>query len=442
MTKASVLKVLARCFLGGEPTVGNIFERSSHALGRRWRWLGPLARRYLAAARGETRPTRATVIDFLRHDSGFHEAWTKYSKVIAVRHWLTEPERMQPVTAAANWDIARIESVGELADWLGLTIGELEWFGDIKQLNRRTSQPRLQHYHYRILAKQFGSIRLIEAPKPRLKALQRQILERILDPIPAHPAAHGFVKGRSICTFAAPHAAQHIVLRMDLQDFFPSFSPARIRAFFRTAGYPESVAALLAGICTNRAPSSIWKGAAADLDPRQLAAARKLYSRPHLPQGAPASPALANFCFHRIDCRLAGLAESAGARYTRYADDLACSGGPDFARRAARFSTHVAAILLEDGFSVHHRKTRIMHQGVRQNLAGLVVNRKTNIRRSDYDLLKAILTNCIRHGPETQNRQNHPQFRAHLEGRVAFMESVHPEKGERLRTLFGHIRWP
>jgi hypothetical protein len=102
----------------------------------------------------------------------------------------------------------------------------------------------------------------------------------------------------------------------------------------------------------------------------------------------------------------------------------------------------VAAILLEEGFSVHHRKTRIMRQGVRQHLAGLVVNQRINVRRSDFDRLKATLTNCIRHGPETQNREAHPRFRAHLEGRVAFVEAVNPGKGRRLRSLLQQIQWP
>jgi hypothetical protein len=199
-----------------------------------------------------------------------------------------------------------------------------------------------------VLSKRGGNIRLIEAPKARLKKLQRQILTEILERIPPHPCVHGFLKGRSIRTFAAPHVGRRVVLRMDLSDFFPTFAAARIQTLFRTMGYPEPVADLLGGICTNRAPRDLWSGLPAE--------ARALYSRPHLPQGAPASPALANLCSYRLDCRLAGLAESAGARYTRYADDLAFSGGEEFEGRVERFSTHVAAILLEKGFTVNHRK--------------------------------------------------------------------------------------
>jgi hypothetical protein len=167
----------------------------------------------------------------------------------------------------------------------------------------------------------------------------------------------------------------------------------------------------------------------------------ELYAAPHLPQGAPASPSLANICCYRLDCRLAGLAKSAGLDYSRYADDLAFSGDQEFGRSASRFATHVAAIVAEEGLAVNFHKTRLMRRGVRQHLAGLVVNKRINIRRQDFDLLKAILTNCIRLGPATQNREQHSNFKAHLEGRVAFVASVNPARGERLKQLLAQIRW-
>jgi hypothetical protein len=138
---------------------------------------------------------------------------------------------------------------------------------------------------------------------------------------------------------------------------------------------------------------------------------------------------------------LIGLARSAGAEYTRYADDLAFSGGEEFERGIERFSTHVAAVLLEEGFSVNHRKTRIMRQGVRQRLAGLVANQRMNVLRADFDRLKATLNNCARLGPESQNRLDHPNFRAHLHGRIGWIESINPAKGQRLRALFDQIAW-
>jgi hypothetical protein len=32
-------------------------------------------------------------------------------------------------------------------------------------------------------------------------------------------------------------------------------------------------------------------------------------------------------------------------------------------------------------------------------------------------------------------------FRQHLEGRIAFVESVNRARGDRLRAVFGQIRW-
>ncbi len=440
MWKPPLSTVLARAFLAGEQTVEQVTARAARTLGKRWRWLRPLARRYVAAFGSRPRYYRE-VVAFLQRDRGFRRAWAKSDAVWFWVQWAHRPE-MQPVAAAASWSLPAIHSGDDLADWLGLYPGELEWFADLRGLEYdRKTRPVLRNYRYRALTKLSGSIRLIEAPKPRLKELQRQILTRILEKIPPHPAAHGFVKGRSIRTFVAPHVGQRVVLRMDLRDFFPSIPRARIQALFRTVGYPEPVADRLGGICTNAAPQDAWKAPGPDPDPRQLREARDLYRQPHLPQGAPTSPALANLCAWRVDCRLAGLAKSAGAQYTRYADDLAFSGGEAFDRCVERFSLHVAAILEEEGFHVHHRKTRIMRRGVRQHLAGLVANQHLNVMRPDFDRLKATLTNCARLGPDSQNREGHPHFRLHLEGRVAFVESINPAKGKRLRAIFDRIPW-
>ena len=79
-------------------------------------------------------------------------------------------------------------------------------------------------------------------PKPALKAIQRWILHEILDRIPAHDAAHGFVRGRSARTHAALHAGRATVVRLDLEDFFACVTAHACTAIFRTAGYPEAVA--------------------------------------------------------------------------------------------------------------------------------------------------------------------------------------------------------
>lgn len=441
MTNLLLAKVLATAFLAGESSIEGIIARTSRTLGRKWPWLRPLAKRYVRVFGGPTRPRRREVVQFLLHNRGFRNACTKHSSKLHVQQWIAEPMQMRPAKAALDWKVPPIETTGALAAWLGLGVSELDWFADLKGLGFKEDAPRLRHYHYKILAKDSGNLRLVEAPKARLKELQRKILKEILEKIPVHEAAHGFRKGRSIKTFVAPHLGQRIVVRMDLQDFFPSLSGARVQTFFRMAGYPEDVADLLGGICTNAAPQEVWKETGLAVDHQHLREARDLYARPHLPQGAPTSPVLANLCFYRADCRLAGLAKVAGAAYTRYADDLAFSGGRDFERGAERLSIYAAAIAMEEGFRVHHRKTRVMRQSVRQHLAGLVTNQHANVRRTDFDQLKATLTNCVRHGPASQNRDGHPCWREHLRGRVGFVESINRAKGGRLRALYEQILW-
>jgi len=430
--------------LAGEATVDAVASRMECALGRNWRWARNLAKRYLEHFGTDLRPRNKAVVAFLRRDEGLRDAWRRHRGAIRIAVWLWEPGGMQPTTAAQAWAVPPIDSVGALAEWLGMAAGELEWFADLKRLTARSRAGegnRLNHYNYKVLIKRDGALRLIESPKNRLKATQRKILAEMLERIPVHQAVHGFLKGRSIQTFVVPHAGKRVVLRMDLRDFFPSIRGGRIQALFRMAGYPEAVADLLGGICMNATPRGFWRTLGRQVDPMRIADARSLYAWTHLPQGAPTSPALANLCAYKMDCRLAGLAKAAGADYTRYADDLAFSGGEEFERSVDRFAARAAAIAIEEGFQVHHRKTRVMRRGVRQHLAGIVVNAGVNVQRRDFDELKAILTNCVRHGATSENREEHPAYKEHLRGRIAFVGMVNPARGEKLRRIFERIEW-
>jgi len=350
--------------------------------------------------------------------------------------------KMCPASGAPEtWRLPALTLPAELARWLNVTLGELEWFADVQLRNARESSPRLGHYHYRWQSKRDGSARLIESPKLRLKLLQRQVLREILNRIPPHEAAHGFRAGRSICSFVAPHVARHIVVRLDLRDFFPSITRARVIALFLTAGYPEPVALRLAGLCTARVPGKVLTSHPGRSSPAQTFSRRKLFETPHLPQGAPTSPALANLAAHRLDCRLAGLAAQAGADYTRYADDMVFSGDRDFVRQAERFCHRVCVIALEEGFEVHTRKTRLMRPGVCQHAAGIVLNERANPPRREFDRLKAVLHNCAKLGPVSQQREVPGDFRAHLLGRIAHAAQVNPARGAKLRALFERIVW-
>ncbi len=351
-----------------------------------------------------------------------------------LRRYCVEPPVRPP---QAGWlqalALPELATTGVLAAWLEEPVGALEWFAD-QWRPGSAGQARLQHYHYRWVPKRSGGQRLIEIPKQRLRRIQHRILRGILDLVPPHPSAHGFRRGRSSITHAAPHAGQHAVVRMDLKDFFPRIQYSRLHALFEKLGYPASVAGVLARLCVNRAPQEVLRLG-------QDWAERQALKSPHLPQGSPCSPALANLCAYRLDMRLEALSRSVGATYTRYADDLAFSGGPEFARSAERFHIQVAAIALEEGFRVNTRKTKLMRAGMRQQVTGVVVNRHPNLARGEYDRLKATLTNCVRHGPASQNRAQHPDFQAYLAGRISYARALNPSRAIRLQALFEAIRW-
>jgi RNA-directed DNA polymerase len=228
------------------------------------------------------------------------------------------------------------------------------------------------------------------------------------------------------------------ILRSDLEDFFLHIRAARVRALFRSLGYPDAAADGLTTLCTASVPAAL-------LDERQVfrldRAKAQRYHSPHLPQGAPTSPALANLCAFRLDVRLQAAAEASGAHYTRYADDLVFSGGRDFARGAERFVALAGSIVLEEGYAVNFRKTQVMRRSVRQQVGGVVVNETPNVGRDEYDRIKAILHNCRKHGPATQTELPLAAFRRKLAGHVARIADIHPGRGERLKAVLEAIRW-
>jgi hypothetical protein len=167
----------------------------------------------------------------------------------------------------------------------------------------------------------------------------------------------------------------------------------------------------------------------------------RLLAAPHLPQGAPTSPALANLCAYRLDCRLAGLADALGAVYSRYADDLMFSGGRPVLARAPALRRAVAAIVADEGFRLNERKSALATRAGRQRVCGIVVNARTNAPRDDYDRLRAALHEAATRGPAAANRDGVPDLRAHLLGRIGWVEALNPARGARLRRSLAAIDW-
>jgi RNA-directed DNA polymerase len=337
-----------------------------------------------------------------------------------------------------RWDVARWSTVDDLAAALGLREGEAEWFADPGGWLRRAPEGRLHHYRGVWRVSPSGSPRLLETPAPRLAELQRRIRRHVLDRIPVHPAAHGFVRGRSPHTLAAAHAGRRMVVRVDVEGFFTRIGPARVAGLLRTAGYPGAVAAVLAGLLVTATPHAVLRRAPGA--PGE--ARRRLLDRlalPHLPQGAPSSPDTANVLAHGLDRRLTGLAAAVGATYGRYADDLVLSGDDLPVHGLVRRAAEIAA---DEGFALRPDKTRIMPAHHRQRVTGLVVNgTRPAASRKDYDDLRALLHNCARTGPDAQNRENHPAFADHVLGRIAWVGAGRPARAERLHTLYNACEW-
>jgi hypothetical protein len=415
-----VARAIAGAMLGVRWTAESVAEAAATRLGYWPSWLDALAERIVA-----------------HHDN----VWAAESAELAavIESFLLE-HRAGPERLRHDWALAPVDSLSQLAAMLELSEGQLAWLADVRGLERSVTDERLRNYRYAAAPRRTGLPRVIEAPKLKLKEVQRWILREILDHVPVHEAARGFARGRSVTEHARTHAGQHAVLRLDLADFFASVSAGRVFGIFRTVGYDPAVAHVLTGLTTNTVPQPVWRviheaAASAGVGPRfrlgrQLAA-------PHLPQGAPTSPALANLAAFRLDRRLSGLAQAAGLRYSRYADDLTFSGGR-LRRGWTDLEAVVAEIVRDEGFVLNVGKTSLRTAAARQQVCGIVVNATPNIPRPEYDRLKAILHNAAVHGPAAQGLAGRE---AQLRGRIAWVTSLNPRRGEKLLRRFEAIDW-
>ncbi len=262
--------------------------------------------------------------------------------------------------------------------------------------------------------------------------------------MPAHDAAHGFTRGRSVRTHAALHAGQTAVLHLDLRDFFASVSAGRVYGIFCTIGYAPRVAHVLTGLCTNTVPGSV-RDAFARPTARPLIQPRFRLDRqlatPHLPQGAPTSPALANLAAFGLDRRLAGLAAASDLAYSRYADDLTFSGTALTHRGRRSFVGLAARIAAEEGFRLHPDKSTLRTASQRQLVTGVVVNATPNVARDEYDRLRAILHRLATDPHDEPPTGARVDLQAHLRGRAAWVTSLNPRRGPKLRRLLDAIDW-
>jgi hypothetical protein len=322
---------------------------------------------------------------------------------------------------AAENELPPLDSPQQLAEAMGLTVAKLRWLA-----YHRDAATRL-HYRRFVIPKRGGGERAIWAPMPQLKAAQHWILHNVAEKLPVHGAAHGFLPGRSILSNASVHTDARIILKLDVKDFFPTVTLARVKGVFRKAGYREQVATLLALLCTESPREVVeleGKTYYVSLGPRCL------------PQGAPTSPALTNTLCLRLDRRLSGLAARLGWRYTRYADDLTFSlpAGHQGKPRTGALMGLVKRVVEAEGFAVHPDKTRIHRRGGRQQVTGLVVNGggPPRVPRALRRQLRAAVHNLGQGKPLQEG-----ETVAQLAGYAAYVYMTDPKSGAKLFAALG-----
>lgn len=157
-----------------------------------------------------------------------------------------------------------------------------------------------------------------------------------------HPAVHGYVRGGSTRSNARPHCGARIVVRADIQSFFPTITLERIAEMLRSIGMRDEPAKELARFVTIH-------GA--------------------LPLGLPESPVISNLICLGLDKDLQSLADGLGVEYTRYADDITFSGDANLPSKE-----QIQAALNRHGFRLSERKFKKSKRGQAHFVTGLSVS--------------------------------------------------------------------
>ncbi|MEQ3665663.1 reverse transcriptase domain-containing protein [Olleya sp.] len=242
-------------------------------------------------------------------------------------------------------------------NFISLTVKGLNYYANPEYSDKRYSSFSIK--------KKNGGERIINAPVSGLMHILKPlniILNCVAMP---HAKATGFIIGKSIVDNAKLHVGKHYVYNIDLKDFFHSFDRNRVKlgfiyAPFNLSGHLESLAFLLASLCTHPF----------EVDGHTVTV---------LPQGAPTSPTITNILCVKLDRRLNGLAKRFKVDYSRYADDITFSSNVNVFKDA-NFLKELNRIIVEDqNLILNDKKTRLQQSGIKQEVTGLTVNTKVNV---------------------------------------------------------------
>lgn len=246
--------------------------------------------------------------------------------------------------------------------------GERAYLFDLRALSYYSNYKLSNNRYWSFLIKKkSGGNRKIHSPTRNLKILL-QILNYILQCVSEPNAvANGFVLGKSVVTNANTHVGRKYVYNIDLQDFFHSFDVNRVKMGFYLPPYnmngsKESLAYFIACLVTH---------------PFEINGEIKNV----LPQGSPTSPTITNILCLNLDRRLNGLAKRFKMNYSRYADDITFSSDVNLYDNA-EFQRELKRIIEEDQrLKINPEKTRLQSFKYQQEVTGIIVNEKLNVRK-------------------------------------------------------------
>ena len=273
------------------------------------------------------------------------------------------------------------------------------------------------------IPKKNGGTRTICSPTNNLKSLQSGLSTLLLDCIDEinelkrknsknykSTLSHGFVRKRSILTNATMHLSKKNVLNIDLQDFFESFHFGRVRGFFiknNNFKLHPHIATVIAQIACYESK---------------------------LPQGSPCSPVITNLISHSLDIKLASFARRFSCVYSRYADDITISTCKSIFPEPIMRQEDNAIVLGKKfrneinraGFLINKNKTRIQYKNSRQDVTGLIVNKKPNVRKEYWRTVKSQCNSLFHTGAFIQ-KTVYGQINGNLkklEGKLNFIDQV------------------
>lgn len=232
------------------------------------------------------------------------------------------------------------------------------------------------------IPKKSGGTRKIYAPKKALKNILRLLNIALHIHYKKNISAHGFLKNRSVATNAKKHIGKNYVLNIDLENFFPNIHQARIWKLIQKSplNLNQNLANLVANlVCFQH---------------------EDITKKNFLPQGAPTSPILSNFICHRLDKKLLLIAKKYGATYTRYADDMTFSSNHNVYQKDGDFLKEIEEIIKSENFTINPKKTRLQGNGHRQEVTGIIVNKKLNVSRKYIKNLRGLLNIVEKFGIE------------------------------------------